>query len=42
MILRMGYILSEAWGPISPEEYLYSIKEDCLSLKVKDILILKG
>lgn len=27
MILRMGYILSEAWGPISPEEYLYSIKE---------------
>ena len=36
------YILSEAWGPISPEEYLYSIKEDCLSLKVKDILIPKG
>ena len=29
-------------GLISPEEYLYSIKEDCLSLKVKDILILKG
>ncbi len=42
MILRMGYILSEAWGPISPKEYLYLIKEDCLSLKVKDILILKG
>ncbi len=29
-------------GPHFPEEYLYSIKEDCLSLKVKDILIPKG
>gem|GEM_PF-6777240 len=30
MILKMGYILSRAWVPISPEEYSYSIKDSYL------------
>ena len=30
MILKMGYILSRAWVPISPEEYSYSTKDSYL------------
>ena len=41
MILRMGYILSEAWGPISPEEYLYLIRVNCIFLEMKDSLLRK-